>query len=103
MILAQATQPAETWVWSNLSPEKIAFYVTVFTSISTAVVLAIFGLLKLIATQWLGLKSTWQKGVEDQVKANADDIQSLAQASPSSSVTATPAIKARVDQIAKGE
>lgn len=75
MILAQATQP-DTWVWTNITPEKLALWVAVWSAAATAAILALFKIINLLIEQFAGSKKLWREKVDGQIGALARDSSS---------------------------
>lgn len=99
-LLAQTTQPAE-WVWTNISPEKLALWIAIWGAAATALVIGIFKLINLFIEQYWGSKALWKKKMEEAQAEQARQIKALSIVSDASSVPATEEAKQTVNAAAQ--
>lgn len=89
-LLAQATQPSE-WVWTNISPEKLALWIALWSAAVMGGVVAIQKLGTLLISVWFGWKKTAKQQMEElqgQVQANAQATATLIDANKKNPKTA---------------
>lgn len=95
--LADATtQPADTWVWSNISPEKLGLWIAIWGATITAAVLAIGKLGTLIIQTVFG----WKKTVKEQLAELQKNQAAIAKNLPATNAEPTPEDVAKVNEIA---
>lgn len=100
-ILAQATQPAGHWAWSDVDWDKVIAYLTKVAMVAGVVAgMVTGGGAWVIVTIW-GWRKKWND-LKAQADSNSAGVRFLAQASPASSTPVTPEIKAAVNDLATG-